>query len=402
MDGSMTGRLKGYTYVLHPVTALSFSRPLVIFQSDDWGLVGIRDAGGFERLRSRGVPLGRHPRDYYSLETPEDLSALYGVLLSHKDSAGNSPVFVFNFVLANVDFEKVVDRGFLELFLKPLCDGLPSPWKEEGLLAAYGEGISAGLVCPALHGVTHFCRRAVEEVLKRDGPEGKLTRLLMREGSPLAYEHTPWAGFEYRDEGKMTGEGWLDAGGQTDAIELGIELFGKTFGRNPLSACAPGYRANPDTFRLYAAKGIRVVQNGPGIDASPYIGRHGLLHLHRNVSFEPALDPDARTAEKAFKDAVRNIEAGRPAVVCMHSVNFHSRLRNYRDATIEFLDDFLARLENRFDDLLYLSDEDLLRIADTGHCGIGGEVSAGVDRRRTVSPVLKDILKKKIGGGMTC
>ena len=59
-----------------PVRTLSFSRPLVLLQSDDWGRVGVRDREGYEQLRASGVPLGENPYDYYSLETAEDVIAV--------------------------------------------------------------------------------------------------------------------------------------------------------------------------------------------------------------------------------------------------------------------------------------------------------------------------------------
>jgi hypothetical protein len=41
-----------------PVRSYSFSRPLVLLQSDDWGRVGARDREGYEPLRASGIRLG--------------------------------------------------------------------------------------------------------------------------------------------------------------------------------------------------------------------------------------------------------------------------------------------------------------------------------------------------------
>ncbi len=136
------------------------SRPVVLFHSDDWGLAGIRDREGFEDLKAAGLDLGERPYDFYSLETAEDLHALYEVLLRHRDSAGRPPCMVFNFILANVDFPRVIEAGFRRLSMVSLHEGLPGNWRRPGLLEAYEKGIKEGLVYPALHGVTHFCRRA--------------------------------------------------------------------------------------------------------------------------------------------------------------------------------------------------------------------------------------------------
>src|SRR5882724_6345176 len=71
-----------------PAKRLSFSRPLVLLQSEDWGRVGVRDREGYEQLRASGVHLGENPYDYYSLETAEDVMALRDLLKRHRDSTG--------------------------------------------------------------------------------------------------------------------------------------------------------------------------------------------------------------------------------------------------------------------------------------------------------------------------
>ena len=60
---------------LVPLSGFHIDRPLVLFQSDDWGRVGLRDREGLEQLRSAGIALGEHPYDLYTLETAEDLAA---------------------------------------------------------------------------------------------------------------------------------------------------------------------------------------------------------------------------------------------------------------------------------------------------------------------------------------
>jgi len=37
---------------------LRFSRPLLLFQSDDWGRAGVRDRAGWEELQASGLKLG--------------------------------------------------------------------------------------------------------------------------------------------------------------------------------------------------------------------------------------------------------------------------------------------------------------------------------------------------------
>lgn len=346
---------------LLPVMGLRFSRPVVIFQSDDWGLVGIRDQEGLAELHACGVELGGQPYDSYSLETAEDLRLLYQVLLRHRDSIGRPPCFVFNFIVANVNFPKVVDSRYARLELLPLDEGIPGKWHRPGLIEAYREGIENGLIYPAFHGLTHFCQGVAERTLKGDDDRGRLLRTLYAVDTPLLHSRTPWIRFEYRDD-----SGWLNMATQRKLIREGVRLFERVFGTVPVTACAPGYRANNDTRRAWAEVGIRVAQNGPGLSLFPYFDRNGLLQLFRNVPFDPALDPVSYDIHHTYKNAQECLAAGKPAVVSVHSINFHSTIRNNRELTLERLESFLNLLEENHTDLIYANDYDLLRIVTDG------------------------------------
>jgi hypothetical protein len=379
-----------------PVMGLHFSRPVVLFHSDDWGLVGIRDQDGFDELQARGLGLGTQPYDFYSLETAEDLHRLYEMLLRHRDSVGRPPCFVFNFILANVDFPKVIGSDVGRLVLVPLDEGLPGQWQRPGLLQAYREGIKGGLVYPAFHGLTHFSLRIAERVMQECDERSKLLRMLYESNTPMVYGRTSWIDFEYRDNENGRGPCWLDATMQRQLIGEGKKIFERMFGMAPASACAPGYRANNDTWRAWGEEGILIGQNGPGFPLSPYFDRRGLLHLYRNVSFEPALDPSFYDEQYAMDQAEKAWKVGRPIVVCMHSLNFHSSLKNYRDLTLPRLDRFLTMLENRYENLLYAHDQDIWQIAKRGDLEWNGrKETIKITKRLQPSPALNYYMAKR-------
>ena len=113
--------------------ALRFDRPLLLFQSDDWGRVGVRDREGWEQLRAAGLALGEAPYDFYSLETASDLDRLRAVLKKHADSSGRHPSIVMNFITANVDFDRCAASAAKEIPLLPLSRGLPDRWQRPHL-----------------------------------------------------------------------------------------------------------------------------------------------------------------------------------------------------------------------------------------------------------------------------
>lgn len=353
---------------LAPIQGLAFGRPLVVLQSDDWGRVGVRDRHGWEQVRKIVPSLGERAYDCYSLETAEDIAAIASLLGRHRDSTGRPACLGMNFVMANVDFAKVVADDFRQIHLRPLTAGFPDDWERSGLFGAYREGIEAGVFSPALHGTTHFCQPALERFLADPGERGVLLRGLWRAGLPYIYWRMPWIGFEYWDPEQPAEERFLSVETQEKLIDCAADIFTEFFSKSPRSACAPGYRANDATQRAWAKRGVRVAQNGRSEGMPPYFDRNGILQLYRAIDFEPAVEQHLsvpaclQTAENCFA-------LGLPAIVSIHSINFHSTIENFRARTLELLDEFLATLESKHTDLLYVCDEDLCDLVAEGRLG---------------------------------
>jgi hypothetical protein len=368
---------------LLPVEGFHFDRPLVVFQSDDWGRVGLRDQEGLEQLQSAGITLGERPYDFYSLETADDLAALSGMLSRHRDSVGRHPCLQMNFIVANLDFARMSVDSFQHIYTRPLAEGLPEPWSRPGLYEAYREGIAAGIFHPALHGVTHFCHSAVERNLAGDGERSDLLRTLWQAGTPYIHWRMPWIGYEYWDPEKLEEERFLSTRVQRELIGQAVGKFAKMFSTLPGSACAPGYRADMETNKAWAQHGIRIAQNGPGALVPPHFDC-SMLQLCRAIEFEPAVNP-VLSVEECLRQAEVCFNSGIPAVVSIHSINFHSTVTNFRGSTLRLLDEFLTILESKYADLLYLHDGDLYDIVSKGSYKTrDANVSVKVERKNFV------------------
>lgn len=369
----------------------TFSRPLLAIQSDDWGRVGVRDLEGRELLRSKGINLGEHAYDQYSLETAEDVNTLAAMLKRHRDSVGRSPCMTLNFCVANLDFKKMKAEGFKHIELLPLSKGFPGTWSRPGLLDAYRSGIRDGVFHPAMHGLTHFCPVAVENVLAKGGERAELLRLLWDAQTPYIYWRTPWVGYEYWNP-QRPHAGFLSLELQRVQVRKASECFSALFGTKPVSACAPGYRANGDTRRAWAESGVRVAQNGSGSGvAAPYIDKNGVLQLHRTIDLEPSqrdMDP-AKYVEIAESCFLR----GLPLIISTHSINFHSSLKDFRTRTLAVLDSMLSALEKKYPELLYVNDQDLYGIATEGvFCSREERVSVVATRAWETQPAHRGAL----------
>ncbi len=353
-----------------------FSRPLVLFQSDDWGRAGIRDREGWDELKTAGINLGEKPYDFYSLETAGDLQALSEVLHRHQDAVGRHPCIGMNFITANVDFPRL-EVGGEKVPLYSLVDGWPHPWQRPGLLEAYHQGIRVGVFFPALHGLTHFCAAAVTRELANDGEHQRLLRTLWHAGTPYIQWRMPWIGYEYWDPSLAREKRFLSLPDQRAAIRRAAEIYRALFAAIPLSACAPGYRSNEDTQTAWFEAGVRVVQGGPDGLRRPYLDEKGMLLTFRNVEMEPATAPCE--LESIVKQAGECFERGIPAVVSIHSLNFHSTLKDFRTPTLGLLDGFLTAIRKRWPDVLYVHDGDLWNITTQGFLASeAGKIQVGV------------------------
>jgi hypothetical protein len=340
-----------------------FSRPLIVFQSDDWGRAGVRDREGWDALRAAGVNLGEKAYDCYSLETSDDLHALSTTLQKHRDSVGRHPCVGMNFITANVDFERA-QQSPGEIHLWPLTDGLPRGWERPGLLEAYRNGIEDQVFFPCLHGLTHFCSGAIARELQCEGDRRRLLETLWAAGTGYIHWRMPWIGYEYWDPSQPRDQRFLPMSDQRANIQRASEIFRTMFGAAPVSACAPGYRANHDTKVAWFEGGVRVVQGGPEKQRAPSADNNGMLLTSRNVEMEPATA--TCSLESVVKEANDCLARGVPAIVSVHSINFHSTIRDFRTDTLALLDAFLGAMEKRWPELLYVHDGDLWRIVERG------------------------------------
>ena len=331
----------------------------MLLQSDDWGRVGVRDREGYEQLRAKGMRLGERPYDLYTLETADDVRALASMLERHLDSTQHPASLVMNFCTANLNFARMREEGFRRLVLLPLAKGLPGKWSRPGLKEAVRAGIEKRVFFPALHATIHCCRTALERALVEGGERARMLRLLWDAETPYIHWRMPWVGYEYQNS---KGDGFLPFAEQSELVKQAHAHFVDFFGVDPVSACAPGYRANRDTHRAWSEIGVRIAQNGTGDGLRPpHLDEFGLFHIYRSLDFEPS----AREleTEKYLEVAEACFSRGFPLVISVHSINFHSTLRDFRSPTVAALDQLLKALELKYPSLLYINDAELRMIA---------------------------------------
>jgi hypothetical protein len=328
-------------------------RPIVVFESDDWGRVGLPSLQSLKQLQDCGVPIGKSPWDFYGLESDEDILRLGDVLSKFRDVDGKQACFTANFVMANADLERMRREEFHTFRWIAINDGFPSPWNET-LLSAYLCNIDRGTFYPGLHGFTHFNVPAMMKLLAETTTRGDRMRQLAALGVPYLASLTPECNFALVERDGMD-ERFLSEKDQEAWIETGVRLFGVAFGRKPATTCAPGYRANDTTLQIWRRHGLVTAQmiGRRGISASSQ-----LTVLERNVAFEPALAPDGLLV-KAMEQARRAVASGFPVVVCSHSINYMSRFLGSAEEGRRHLGELLHHLLIAFPDLRFATDADI-------------------------------------------
>lgn len=297
------------------------AEPVVIFESDDWGM---QRGGNLSAFEPYGKPKGWAAE---MTETPTALDALYAVLESHPDRHGRPAVFTTNFITANPDFEAIEANHFSEYMDIPVsADGT--------LRSAWETGIQRSVFYPQYHGRSHINVQKWLDDLKQDVPGAQALFNKRQNGGLALLENAQW---RYHSEyiNWQTGE----MSTQQDLaswINVGLQYFEDAFGFLPKSAIAPHYVLPTTVLPVWRQLGIHFVQggnyhilqhpqSGQQIYRSHALGERsttGLLYLTRNVRFEPRPGQINRGVEAAWRQIEGCFKAGIPAVIDTHRINY--------------------------------------------------------------------------------
>jgi hypothetical protein len=84
---------------------------IVVFESDDWGMIRMASKESFLDFKARGLPVQHciyNSND--SIESNDDLELLFDVLKSVKNAHGEHAKFTANTVVANPNFDAIKKR----------------------------------------------------------------------------------------------------------------------------------------------------------------------------------------------------------------------------------------------------------------------------------------------------
>ncbi|MBP8959657.1 MAG: hypothetical protein KBG40_04445 [Bacteroidales bacterium] len=348
------------------------SRRIVVIESDDWGSIRMPSNESFSKLQKERINLNDLDALRYNindtLESSDDLYALFEVLSSESDYNGRLVVFTPVYVVANPDFNKIRESNFSEYFYEPFTSTLKKYYGNEDSFRQLHQGIEKGIFVPQFHGREHLNVISWMKAL-REGE--RQTRLAFYEGF--------W-GF-VPDQKVMPGVDFQAAFllAEPDEIEYhkkvitdGLNLFEKLFGYRAEYFVPPnGYLNNSLNIVLFengikyrSAANLQTEPLGKGKSRKVFhwLGqkdKSGLIYMKRNCFFEPS-KPGKDWIDSCLYDINSAFKCYKPAIISSHRVNYIGRLnQSNRDKGLNQLKKLLKLIVKNWPDVEFMTTPEL-------------------------------------------
>jgi hypothetical protein len=347
------------------------NRKLIIFSVDDYGNVRLDSKNAYDNLSKLKIPFNSHFDRFDTLETREDLEALFDVLSSVKDKYGNPAVFTPFALPCNINFEEMAENNYQEYKYELLPDtyvklSKNNPKAYSNTWELWQEGIKKKLIRPQFHGREHFNLGVFNDLLEKRNEN--LLQVLRQNSYVSIPEHA-----NYR-------QGWtaaysFDKFSETDLflenIKDGLSRFEEVFGYKASVFTPPAQQ-----FPLHleaelmdlglthidqSRKSKRHLGDGKYKLEKHSLGR-GLNNndIVRNVVFEPTTTQHFNWVNFTFKQIEAAFRMNKPANISSHRVNFcgHIDTEN-REKGLKALQELLNKIVKRWPEVEFISADQL-------------------------------------------
>ncbi|MDN3676675.1 polysaccharide (de)acetylase [Flavobacterium paronense] len=321
---------------LSSVPGASIDRKIVVIESDDWGSLRMPSKEVYAFLDNNKLDVSSGDSKRYNendtLESAEDLNALYDVLTSVKDAKGNYPIFSPITIVANPDFEKIKANHFEHYYYEPFNATL-NRYNRTQAFALWKEGIDNKLFLPEFHGREHLNVATWMRALQNKDAE-----------THLAFDKEVWGytnknKFNVMYQAAFDLEFKEDLQVQKEVITSGLDLFESLFGYKARYFVPPNGNINNALEQVASEKGIdyifaakiqkEALGQGNVKNRFYWLGKKnafGQMYTTRNCFFEPSQE-----GKDWLNTCLSDIEIAfrwkKPAVISTHRVNFIGGLR---------------------------------------------------------------------------
>ena len=353
-------------------------RRLIVINVDDYGNVRLASYPAREALQRKGVIGASANRfDLFdTLETRQDLEALFEVLDSVRDGRGRTAKFTAYALSANPDFGRIVNEmsGYEYELLPTTYERLSTEQPEAyaDVWSLWREGIERGYLRPQFHGREHLNLEVFKKKLARRDP----ALMANLEQSCVAALET---------EQGLESIGFTAAFGLAEASSLdahraiisdGLRKFEQVFGFRSVTFTPPAQQLHPDLYAFVADQGVRAIDKPlrcrRHLGGGTYTTELNMLGLNkgqdhltivRNVVFEPTEDRGFDPVQYALGQVEAAFRWRKPAIISSHRVNFcgHVDPENRRRG-LDSLRALLQQIVRRWPEVEFIGADELAGI----------------------------------------
>ena len=347
------------------------NRKIIVIESDDWGCIRMPSKKTCQTLIHKGIIVDKKdPWNLDCLESKDDLDELFSIISSYKDNNANFPIFTFNTVMGNPDFEKIKESKF-ETFYHQHFFNSYKHYHGTDLQQTWKQGIQDKLIQPQFHAKEHL---NVSLWLKDLRNGLKNTRIAFDQGFfGLVTETTSHTQVHYLAAYRAESSDELNYI-KGAAIE-GLDIFEKTFGFRSKTFIACNYIWPEALEKVLYQNGISLLQGqrgrfqpdpfkkGKGKIIRNYTGQKNILgqtYTVRNVRFEPFEDPNKDWVNLSLKEIQTAFFWHKPAIISTHRINYVGGIdKKHRDRNLKALDLLLKSILKQWPDVIFLSSDQL-------------------------------------------
>jgi hypothetical protein len=143
-------------------------RKIIVFSVDDYGNVRLHSKEARDRMFANGLKPTSRFDVYDSLETTDDLLALYETLSSVRDKNDQPAVFTAFSTCANMDFERMRKDGYSSYYYEELPETFTKLNGYQDTWQTWQEGVQKRLLVPQFHGREHLNVKVLMEALGKN------------------------------------------------------------------------------------------------------------------------------------------------------------------------------------------------------------------------------------------
>lgn len=345
-------------------------RKIVVFSVDDYGNVRLDSKQARDKMFSNGLKPTSRFDIFDTLETTDDLNALYETLSSVKDKNNLHPVFTAFATCANIDFESMKQNGYTNYQYEELPQSFNKLKGYENTWQLWQDGMLNRFLIPQFHGREHLNIKVLMEALQKKNRD-----------TLNCFENRSYAAIADTGYSTISFTAALDfyEYEENESLKIivadGLNVFEKVFGyraTNFTPCGSNGYSSSIDP--VLAKGGIKYIDTSRfkedhlgkgklGQKTFNYTGKKnnlGQTYLVRNCVFEPTEERGIDWVAYCMKQIEAAFRWNLPANISSHRVNFcgHIDPKN-REAGLKSLKLLLTAIVKRWPDVEFMTSREL-------------------------------------------